>query len=165
MSCCCSVTESCPTLEIPQTAAHQASLSFTDSWSLLKLTSIGSVILSNHLILLPPSPLALNLSQHLSFHFFLNIINLKTSNENQTISVIKLQKVIFHNKAKYVSVTHIIICPISCLLELKKNLLPLCMILIKVFIKKWKFFIFLNCKGEPKGISFCCLPACKHKLL
>ena len=124
MGCCCSVTESCPTLEIPQTAAHQASLSFTDSWSLLKLTSIGSVILSSHLILLPPSPLVLNLSQHLSFHFFLNSINLKTSNENQTISVIKLQKVLFHNKAKYVSVTHIIICPISCLLELKKKYTP-----------------------------------------
>ena len=35
----------------PWTAARQASLSFTISWSLLKLTSIKSVILSNHLIL------------------------------------------------------------------------------------------------------------------
>ena len=33
------------------TAAHQASLSFTISWSLLKLMSIESVIQSNHLIL------------------------------------------------------------------------------------------------------------------
>ena len=35
----------------PWTAAHQASLSFTISWSLLKLMSIESVMLSNHLIL------------------------------------------------------------------------------------------------------------------
>ena len=35
-------------------AAHQASLSFTVSWSLLKLMSIELVILSNHLILCCP---------------------------------------------------------------------------------------------------------------
>ena len=35
----------------PYTAARQASLSFTYSWSLLKLTSIESVRSSNHLIL------------------------------------------------------------------------------------------------------------------
>ena len=35
-------------------AAHQASLSTTNSWSLLKLMSIESVMLSNHLILCPP---------------------------------------------------------------------------------------------------------------
>ena len=45
---------------IPWTAAHQASLSITNSWSLLKLMSIESVMPSNHLILyhpllLPPS--------------------------------------------------------------------------------------------------------------
>ena len=34
---------------IPWTAAHQSSLSFTISWSLLKLLSIESVTLSNHL--------------------------------------------------------------------------------------------------------------------
>ena len=44
----------------PWTAAHQASLSITNSWSLLKLMSIQSVMPSNHLILccpllLPPS--------------------------------------------------------------------------------------------------------------
>ena len=37
----------------PRTAAHQASLSFTISWSLLKLMSIESVMPSNHLILCP----------------------------------------------------------------------------------------------------------------
>ena len=35
----------------PCTAAHQASLSITNSWSLLKLRSIESVMPSNHLIL------------------------------------------------------------------------------------------------------------------
>ena len=35
----------------PWTAAHQASLSFTISWSLVKLMSIESVMTSNHLIL------------------------------------------------------------------------------------------------------------------
>ena len=35
----------------PWAAAHQASLSITNSWSLLKLTSIESVMPSNHLIL------------------------------------------------------------------------------------------------------------------
>ena len=35
----------------PQTATHQASLSFTNSWSLLKFMSIESVMPSNHLIL------------------------------------------------------------------------------------------------------------------
>ena len=44
----------------PWTAAYQASLSITDSWSLLKLMSIELVMPSNHLIiccplLLPPS--------------------------------------------------------------------------------------------------------------
>ena len=44
----------------PLTAARQVSLSITNSWSLLKLTSIESVMPSNHLIighplLLPPS--------------------------------------------------------------------------------------------------------------
>ena len=38
----------------PQTAAHQASLSITNSWNLLKLMSIESVMPSNHLILCLP---------------------------------------------------------------------------------------------------------------
>ena len=45
---------------MPWTAAHQDTLSITNSWSLLKLMSIESVLPSNHLILchpllLPPS--------------------------------------------------------------------------------------------------------------
>ena len=38
----------------PWTAAHKASLSFTISWSLLKLMSFESVMPSNHLILCRP---------------------------------------------------------------------------------------------------------------
>ena len=49
-----------PLFAIPWTAARQASLSITNSWSLLKLMSITSVMPSNYLILccpllLPPS--------------------------------------------------------------------------------------------------------------
>ena len=55
----CSVSKSCPTLCSPMnpwTAAHQASLSFTISQSLLKFMSIESVVLSNHLLLCRPVP-------------------------------------------------------------------------------------------------------------
>ena len=45
-----SVARSCLTVT-PWTAAHQAFLSFTIPWSLLKLISIESVMPSNHLIL------------------------------------------------------------------------------------------------------------------
>ena len=41
-------------LETPWTPAHQASLSFTISWSLLRLKSVESVMPSNHLILCHP---------------------------------------------------------------------------------------------------------------
>ena len=50
---------SVPLFVTPWTAAHQASLSITNSWSSLKLMSVESVMPSNHLILchplLPPS--------------------------------------------------------------------------------------------------------------
>ena len=48
--CCCSVTKLCRFFATPCTAAHQASLSFTISWSLLKLMSVESVMLLNHFI-------------------------------------------------------------------------------------------------------------------
>ena len=44
----------------PWTAAHQSSLSFTISWSLLKLMSFELVMPSNHLILCCPLPLVLS---------------------------------------------------------------------------------------------------------
>ena len=49
-----SVTQSCPTFVTPWTAALQASLSITNSWNLLKLMSIESVMPSSHLILCRP---------------------------------------------------------------------------------------------------------------
>ena len=51
------VVQSCRHVQLfvtPWTAAHQASLSFTISWSLLKLMSIESVMPSSHLILCVP---------------------------------------------------------------------------------------------------------------
>ena len=61
----------------PWTAAHQASLSITNSWSLLKLMSIELVIPSNHLILCHPlllicHPLLLPPSIFLSSRVFSN---------------------------------------------------------------------------------------------
>ena len=55
-----SVAQPCPTLCDPMDCSTQASLSITNSWSLLKLMSIELVMPSNHLILchpllLPPS--------------------------------------------------------------------------------------------------------------
>ena len=49
-----SVSQLCPTFETPWTVAHRAFLSITNSWSLLKLMSIESVMSSNHLILCHP---------------------------------------------------------------------------------------------------------------
>ena len=43
--------KSCPTVEIPWTAAHPVSLFFTVFWSLFKLMSIESLMSFNHLIL------------------------------------------------------------------------------------------------------------------
>ena len=65
-----SVSQSCPTLATPWTAAHQASLSITNSWSFLKLRSIKSVMPFNHLILC--RPFLLPLSIFCSIRFFSN---------------------------------------------------------------------------------------------
>ena len=65
---CCSVQFSCSVVSgpvTPWTAARQASLSITNSWSLLKLMSIKSVMPPSHLILChplllqPPIPLSI----------------------------------------------------------------------------------------------------------
>ena len=77
----------------PRIAAHQASVSFTNSWSLLKLMSIELVMPSSHLILcrplfLPPfspsirvfsseSPLRMRWPKYWSFSF-----NISPSNEH-----------------------------------------------------------------------------------
>ena len=49
-----SVAQLCLTLSDPMVAVRQASLCIINSWSLLKLTSIQSVMPSNHLILCCP---------------------------------------------------------------------------------------------------------------
>ena len=54
VSDCCSVARFCPNSVISWTAASQAHLSFTISWSLLKFKSIELVMPSNHLILCHP---------------------------------------------------------------------------------------------------------------
>ena len=61
----CSTAKLCLTVS-PWTTAHQASLSFTISRSLLKFMSTESIMPSRQLILCAPqpSPPALNLSQH-----------------------------------------------------------------------------------------------------
>ena len=65
---CCSVAQSGPALCDPWTAALQASLSITNSQSLLKLMSIESVMPSNHLT--PCRPLLLLLSIFPSIRVF-----------------------------------------------------------------------------------------------
>ena len=59
----------------PWTAAHQASLSITNSWSWLRLISIESVMPSNHLILC--HPLLLSPSIFPSIRVFSNESNLE----------------------------------------------------------------------------------------
>ena len=56
VDCCSSVTRTCPTVCNPMdhSTAHQTSLSFTISQSLLKLMSIELVMPSNHLFLSRP---------------------------------------------------------------------------------------------------------------
>ena len=70
-----SVDQSCPILCSPIAAACQASSSITNSWSLLKVMSIGLVMPSNHLILchpflLPPSifPIIMVFSNESALH-------------------------------------------------------------------------------------------------
>ena len=66
------------------TAAHQASLSITNSQSPLKPMSIESVMPSNHLILSSPSPPALSLSQHQGLFQWV-------SSSHQVATVLELQ--------------------------------------------------------------------------
>ena len=56
LCCCCSAAKCLTLYDLGDcgTAAHQASLSFTISWNLLKLMSIESVMPFNHLILYRP---------------------------------------------------------------------------------------------------------------
>ena len=51
---CVLVAQSCPTLCIPMGCAHQASLTISNSWNLLKFMSIELAMASSHLILYHP---------------------------------------------------------------------------------------------------------------
>ena len=77
---------SCVQLCNPWTTACQASLSFTVSWRLLKLWSIESVMLSNHLILC--CPILLLPSVFLRFRIFSNksVLCIRWPNWNFSIS-------------------------------------------------------------------------------
>ena len=68
----------------PWTATHQASLSFTFSWSLLKLLSSDATQPFHSL--LSPSPLPFNLSQHQGFSQWVG-----SSNQGAKILELKLQ--------------------------------------------------------------------------
>ena len=80
----CSVTQSCQTLCDPWTAAHQASLSFTISQSLLKLMSIESVMPSDHQILCHPLPFLPSIFSCIRVFF-------RVSSLHQVARVLKLQ--------------------------------------------------------------------------
>ena len=62
--CCCSVTQSCSTLCNPMDYSMPGLPAFTISWSLLRLRSIESLMLSNCFILCHPSPPVFGLSQN-----------------------------------------------------------------------------------------------------
>ena len=59
----------------PWIAAHQASLSITNSWSSSKLMSIESVMPSSHLILSSPSPPTPNPSEHQGLFQWVNSLH------------------------------------------------------------------------------------------
>ena len=79
-----SVAHSCPTLSTPWPTAHQASLSITNSRSLLKLMSIESVMPSSHPILYHPLLLSTSISQHQSLFKWV-------SSSHQVAQVLKFQ--------------------------------------------------------------------------
>ena len=79
-----SVTQLCLTFCKPMDWARQASLSITNSQSLLKLMSITSVMSSNHLILSSPSPPAFSLWQHQGLYQWV-------SYSHQVANVLELQ--------------------------------------------------------------------------
>ena len=70
--CCFAAVQSLSHVQLfstPRTAACQAFLSFTISWILLKLMSIESVMLSNHLTLCHPLLLLLSIFPSLRVFF------------------------------------------------------------------------------------------------
>ena len=88
----CSVAKLCLTLWDPVDCS-QAPLSFTISPSLLTFVSVESMMPSNHLTLSPPSPPAINLSQHQGL--FQGV-----SSSHQVAKVLKLQHQSFQWKVR-----------------------------------------------------------------
>ena len=66
----------------PWTTAHKASLSITNSWSLLRLTSIESVMPSNHLILCRPLLLLPSISPSIRVFSNESALHIVLSNEH-----------------------------------------------------------------------------------
>ena len=65
--CCCSDAKLCQTLWDPMDCSHQTSLSFSISWSLLKLMYIELMMPSNHFILCYPLLFPQSFSVSVSF--------------------------------------------------------------------------------------------------
>ena len=74
-----SVPQSCLTFWTPWTAAHQASFSITNTWSLFILMSIELVMPSNHLILCLPLSLLLSIFPSLRVFFSESVLCMKWS--------------------------------------------------------------------------------------
>ena len=66
----------------PRTIAHQAPLSFIDSWSLLKFKSNESVMLSNHLILCCPLLLLPSIFPSIRVFSYESALRIRWPNEN-----------------------------------------------------------------------------------
>ena len=89
-----SVVHLCLALCDPMTSAHQASLSITNSLSLLKLMSIASVIPSSHLILWAfssESVLRIRWPKHWSFSF-----SISPSNEYSGLISFRIDRLDLH---------------------------------------------------------------------
>ena len=72
------------------TAAHQASLSFTISWSLLKLMFIESVMLFNHLILCCPLLLLLSIFSNIRIFSNESTLHIRWPNIGASASVLPM---------------------------------------------------------------------------
>ena len=112
----------------PWTAARQASLSITNFQSLLKLMSIELVMPSHPLF--PPSPPALNLSQHQSLFKWVSSLH-------QVAKVLKLQ--LQHQSLQWTLRTDLLYYPfLNLVFSVVKNLEPCylkCCLLLK--FDKW----------------------------
>ena len=96
----CSVSKSCPTLCDPWSIVCQASLSFTVSWTLLRLMSIEMVMLSNHLILchsllllastFPSIRVFPNESVHQGSNYWISSFSISPSNEFSGLISLKI---------------------------------------------------------------------------